>query len=138
MLAGFYGIEKDNRVAALGLIIHDRACQLAEKQATLNFHSEEKDEGDGEVKKTIDTFKVVIIACSVIIAIIIISIVFIILLKTRTKKRRAKVSNKIEVLNEDELGNADTEVGLKARPVISNLPSSLPNRDINKDNNLDT
>ena len=83
MLAGFYGIEKDNRVAALGLIIHDRACQLAEKQATLNFHSEEKDEGDGEVKKTIDTFKVVIIACSVIIAIIIISIVFIILLKTR-------------------------------------------------------
>ena len=61
-----------------------------------------------------------------------------ILLKTRTKKRRAKVSNKIEVLNEDELGNADTEVGLKARPVVSNLPTSLPNRDINKDNNLET
>ena len=78
------------------------------------------------------------IACSVIIAIIIIAIVFLILLKTRTQKRRAKVSNKIVVLNEDELGNADTEVGLKARPVVSNLPTSLPNRDINKDNNLET
>ena len=48
----------------------------------------------------------------------------------RGQKRRAKVSNKITVLNEDELGNADTEAGLKARPAVS----SLPHRDINKDN----
>ena len=38
MLAGFYGIEKDNRVAALGLLIHDRACQLAEKEAAMKLN----------------------------------------------------------------------------------------------------
>ena len=96
---------------------------------------EDKTEETGEVKKTIDTFKIIIIACSVIIAIIIISIVFIVLLKTRRMKRRAKVATRITVLTEDELGNADTEAGLKAKPAVS----SLPNRDINKDNvQLDT
>ena len=136
MLAGFYGIEKDNRVAALGLLIHDRACQQAEKEAMQNLHSEvDKVEQEGEVKKTIDSFKVIIIACGVIIAIIIISIVFIILLRTRRQKRRAKVADRITVLNEDDLGNVDTEAGLKTKPVVS----SLPNRDMNKDNvQLDT
>ena len=135
MLAGFYGIEKDNQVAALGLILHDKACQLAEYEASLKSNSiDDKDGKNGEVEKKID-IKVIIIACGVLIAIIVIALVFILLLKARRQKRRAKVSNKIVVFNTHEVAMADTEAGLKESPVVS----SLPNRDIKKDNvQLDT